>query len=61
MGIVIDSEWSEPNSNSTEDIEAAERRNQFEVEFIVKIFFLIYNFICRFFGSCLQTRPLILK
>ncbi|CAH1162763.1 unnamed protein product [Phaedon cochleariae] len=30
MSIVIDGEWNEPATNSTRDIEAAERRNQFE-------------------------------
>lgn len=34
MGIVVDTQWSEPKTNSSEDIEAAERRIQFEVNFL---------------------------
>lgn len=32
MAIVVDGQWSEPASSRLEDIEAAERRNQFEVD-----------------------------
>lgn len=31
MVIVVDAQWSEPKTNSLEDIEAADRRNFFEV------------------------------
>lgn len=31
MALVVDAQWSEPKTNTTEDIEAATRRNQFEV------------------------------
>lgn len=31
MSITIDGEWTEPASSKKEDIEAAERRNHFEV------------------------------
>lgn len=31
IGLVIDCQWYEPATNSTEDVEAAERRQQFEV------------------------------
>lgn len=31
MAIVVDAQWSEPKTNSSEDIEAANRRLAFEV------------------------------
>lgn len=40
MSIVFDGEWNEPASSSQRDIEAAERRNQFEVRFQVVLFFV---------------------
>lgn len=42
MALVVDAQWSEPKTNSTEDIEAAERRNQFEVIFHDTVFLLVY-------------------